>query len=455
MQRTGRIRAGRINLVARPFWIEPAAQFDQHTADEHVAQDRRVRRGARYFDDPVHLEAHADALAKRLFEPDRPLRINRAVHRHAVMRVRVIEHRARLIQVRSVCRQVMHIGTGTRGQHFATPAVGFQIAVGHARAKRDRKVAAAPVRELEQVVLLARNARRSGANQRADQLGGETRLRGTQQVEIAEKRDLDPALPLATQPETVGMPRRAEPGRDDKGGLLQDRLYVVRNFHHVGGVAGDDHRADALRQCQAADGRHHARIEQLVGQEHQFVVGTKIEGAHEIADGLEVKLGLGGRQRVVPRQRFADQLVERHDPAAAVDMIGADFTNFQDVLLRNLSRARTLRVAPANVHTSNSSMQTATVRRPAQVESRSHESIEVHCMDDGRRRQRIVGYIGNARSRRAHRDGAAPPPTPGDIDMRHPHRAVGLIRVARPGGATSVRSRYRGSGLLVPDLAVL
>ena len=211
----GELEPAGIDLVARPLGVEAAAELDQRAADQHVAQHHRLRRCARHLDDRVVLEAHADALRERLLESDRPLRVDRARDRHRAMLRRIVEHGPRLVEVRAVRRQVVNVRARARREHLAAPAVGVEVAVGHARGERDDEVASAAVGERQHVVALLRGMRAAVARTSSPTSSvGKRACARVQQVEVAEERDLDPALPEpAPQVDAVRMPGRAEPRR--------------------------------------------------------------------------------------------------------------------------------------------------------------------------------------------------------------------------------------------------
>ena len=94
----------------------------------------------------------------------------------------------------------------------------------HARGERDREVAAAAVGERELVIDVARNARGGRADELAHELGREARLRRVQEVEVAEERDLDPALPEPAAQVDAVRDCHAEQNHDDTTKVACSRM---------------------------------------------------------------------------------------------------------------------------------------------------------------------------------------------------------------------------------------
>src|SRR5262245_64671942 len=73
---------------------------------------------------------------------------------------------------------------------------------------------------------------RGGADDLAQEIDWEARLRRVQEIEVAEEGDLDPALPLlAAQIDAEGIDDGGEPSRYDEGRALDERLRFLGDFH--------------------------------------------------------------------------------------------------------------------------------------------------------------------------------------------------------------------------------
>jgi hypothetical protein len=196
VQRARRVRAGRIGLEARIFWIEAAAELVQRGvhASEHIAHDLGIERIAVHPHHHAVLVFDADLVAERLLEADRPLRIDDAAHVGLLARVAVEAGAA--VDIGPVGRQVVHVAAVLVCLVLAAPAVLLVQVLHHLGRELDHEIGAARVREGHVEVAVLRIHARGGANDLAHEIDRETRLWRMQEIEVAKVRDLDPALAL-------------------------------------------------------------------------------------------------------------------------------------------------------------------------------------------------------------------------------------------------------------------
>ena len=220
--------------------------------------------------------------------------IEDAVDRH-VRGVIAADH-LQLVEVRAVRRQVVHVAAVLVGDVVAAPAVVLLHDGAHRLGEVHHDVGAALVGEAQVEIAGVRIGARRGADDLAEEIDREARLRRVEQVEVAEERDLDPALALlAAQVDAERIDHRGEPGRDDEGRAFDQRLGFLRHFHQPRRGAHVGREGRAARLCDAVDRLQHARVDQRIVQHDDMVARLDRQDLVEIVGALRVGEDIGLR----------------------------------------------------------------------------------------------------------------------------------------------------------------
>ena len=303
VQGAGCVGTGRIDLVARVFRIEAAAQLMQMGADahQHVAQNLSFHRLAMNLHDEVVLVFDGDLFLEGLVETDRPLRKHHALH--LGMHVRLPAEGDAVIDVGAVGRHEMHVAAVLGGLVLTLPAIVGEQVLDHVGGEVDRQVAAARAGEGHVELTVLGILPRGRADDLADEVDGESRLRGMQQVEVAEIGDLDPALAILAPPlDEQRVIDRAEPARHHEGGLLDQALDLGRAAGDLGRGGHEFARLDAPGLGDARNGIDDPPVEQRIGQEQHLVGRPDGEDRDHVVDGL----------KIISRVRIGQRALRRH-----------------------------------------------------------------------------------------------------------------------------------------------
>ena len=309
----GRVGARRIGREARRLRIEAAAELDQPAADQHLAQKRassdlprtsttvsssnsHAMRSPKGLPKPT---AHSRVDACRASSPARPDRFHAQCGPTGSGRASADSARSSRARRRTSCR-----ASGCRRAAWRASPACTRCEIGAA-------LVAEPQLESRSAGMRAAVARisspTSSAGNRA--CGVYRRSRSRKYVIFTQR------CPLARSAMQNGRDDRAEPGRDD-----ERRASSSSGFDRVGNVQHLRCRLHVLanlgasRACQAADGIHHARIEQRVGEHQHLLARPDREHAREVVQRLEEVLGL--RDRRIKRRRQADRNLVIRCPGA-------------------------------------------------------------------------------------------------------------------------------------------
>jgi hypothetical protein len=206
-----------------------------------------------------------------------------------------------LVQVRAVGGQVVDVATVLVGDVVAAPAVVLLHDRAHRFGEIHHDVGAALVGESQVEI--------ASADDLAEKVDREARLRRVQEIEVAEEGDLDPALALlAAQIDAERVDDGGEPGRHDEGRALDERLRFLRNLHQPRRRAIRRERG-AARLGDPVDRLQHARVDQRIGQHHDVIAGldrhhlVEVVGALHVAAHVDLRIVHRVRQ-ATPRLRL-------------------------------------------------------------------------------------------------------------------------------------------------------
>ena len=309
MQRPGRVRAGGIDVEARCLGIVAAAELFERAADDEAQHFRLFAAAVNSAHAPV-LELDPDLLLERLVESHRPLRIENAVDRH--MRGVIAADHLELVEVGPMGGEVMDVAAVLVGDVVAAPAVVLLHDGAHLFGEVHHDVGAALVREPQVEIALVGIGARGGTDDLAEDVERKARLRRVQEIEIAEERDLDPALPLlAPQIDAEGIDDGSEPRGDDEGRALDQRLCLLRNLHEPCRGAHIGREGRAARLGDPIDRLQHTRVEQRIGEHDDMIAGLDRHDLVKVVGALDIarRLGLGIFHRMrqaAARFRFED-----------------------------------------------------------------------------------------------------------------------------------------------------
>ena len=198
------------------------------------------------------------------------------------------------------------------GDVVAAPAVVLLHDGAHLFGEVHHDVGAALVGEPQVEIALVGIGARGRADDLAQDVERKARLRRVQEIEVAEEGDLDPALPLlAPQIDAEGIDDGGEPGGDDEGRALDQRLGLLRNLHEPCRGAHIGREGRAARLGDPIDRLQHARVEQRIGEHDDVIAGLDRHDLVEVVGALDIarRVGLGifhGMRQAAPRFRFED-----------------------------------------------------------------------------------------------------------------------------------------------------
>jgi hypothetical protein len=168
--------------------------------------------------------------------------------------VGIVPEHHRVIDVGPVGRNVVHVAAVLVGEIAPAPAVVLLHALTHGVGERNAKISPAAVGDAQVKWPVVGIEPRGRPHQLADDLDRETRLRGVPEVNVAEERDLDPALPaVAPQPDAERIEHRRKPGRHHERRPFQQGLGFVRHRDIAGRLAHVGRKRCAARLRKPLD----------------------------------------------------------------------------------------------------------------------------------------------------------------------------------------------------------